>query len=113
MTATTKTHIIDALDEFYGVRCQDKIRGVGGGGLIEEEEDMNEFDEDVVCLFDEDKNDEDLRREEITVSGTKTMEGRTGALKRRKEQQQQRRRQRRRRITTTFCSMAFTTESPP
>ena len=50
MTATTKTHIIDALDEFYGVRCQDKIRGVGGGGgLIEEEEDMNEFDEDVVC----------------------------------------------------------------
>ena len=42
MTATTKTHIIDALDEFYGVRCQDKIRGVGGGGLIEEEEDMKQ-----------------------------------------------------------------------
>jgi len=63
MTATTKTHIIDALDEFYGVRCQDKIRGVGvGGGLIEEEEDMNEFDEDVVCLFDEDKNEEDFEK---------------------------------------------------
>jgi hypothetical protein len=56
----TKTHIIDALDEFYGVRRrqeeEEEERGEKiGGGLIDEDEDMDEFDEDVVCLFEEEK----------------------------------------------------------
>jgi hypothetical protein len=46
------THVIDALDEFYGVRRERTTTTTDDnqrGGLIEEE-DMNEFDEDVVCL---------------------------------------------------------------
>ena len=48
------THVIDALDEFYGVRRERRTTTATTddnqrGGLIEEE-DMNEFDEDVVCL---------------------------------------------------------------
>lgn len=47
------THVIDALDEFYGVRRERRRTTTTDdnqrGGLIEEE-DMNEFDEDVVCL---------------------------------------------------------------
>ena len=49
---TISTHVIDALDEFYGVRRERRTTTMDDnqrGGLIEEE-DMNEFDEDVVCL---------------------------------------------------------------
>ena len=50
---TISTHVIDALDEFYGVRRERRTTTTDDddqrGGLIEEE-DMNEFDEDVVCL---------------------------------------------------------------
>ena len=52
------THIIDALDEFYGVRRERRTTTMDDdqrGGLIEEE-DMNEFDEDVVCLSFENNN---------------------------------------------------------
>ena len=53
------THVIDALDEFYGVRRERRTTTTTDdnqrGGLIEEE-DMNEFDEDVVCLSFENNN---------------------------------------------------------
>ena len=63
------THIIDALDEFYGVRRErrtttdDDDDQQKRGGLIEEE-DMNEFDEDVVCLSFENNNNNEKKNED-------------------------------------------------
>ena len=63
------THIIDALDEFYGGRRErrtttdDDDDQQKRGGLIEEE-DMNEFDEDVVCLSFENNNNNEKKNED-------------------------------------------------
>ena len=60
------THIIDALDEFYGVRRERRTTTMDDdqrGGLIEEE-DMNEFDEDVVCLSFENNNINEKKKKE-------------------------------------------------
>ena len=60
------THVIDALDEFYGVRRERRTTTMDDnqrGGLIEEE-DMNEFDEDVVCLSFENNNINEKKKKE-------------------------------------------------
>ena len=59
------THIIDALDEFYGVRRERRttMDDDQRGGLIEEE-DMNEFDEDVVCLSFENNTINEKKKKE-------------------------------------------------
>ena len=60
------THIIDALDEFYGVRRERRTTTMDDdqrGGLIEEE-DMNEFDEDVVCLSFENNTINEKKKKE-------------------------------------------------
>jgi len=64
---TISTHVIDALDEFYGVRRERRTTTTDDdqrGGLIEEE-DMNEFDEDVVCLsFENNKTINEKKKKE-------------------------------------------------
>ena len=62
---TISTHIIDALDEFYGVRRERRttMDDDQRGGLIEEE-DMNEFDEDVVCLSFENNTINEKKKKE-------------------------------------------------
>jgi len=60
------THVIDALDEFYGVRRERRRTTTDDnqrGGLIEEE-DMNEFDEDVVCLSFENNTMNEKKKKE-------------------------------------------------
>lgn len=59
------THVIDALDEFYGVRRERRTTMDDNqrGGLIEEE-DMNEFDEDVVCLSFENNTINEKKKKE-------------------------------------------------
>ena len=63
---TISTHVIDALDEFYGVRRERRTTTMDDnqrGGLIEEE-DMNEFDEDVVCLSFENNTINEKKKKE-------------------------------------------------
>ena len=60
------THVIDALDEFYGVRRERRTTTMDDnqrGGLIEEE-DMDEFDEDVVCLSFENNTINEKKKKE-------------------------------------------------
>ena len=62
---TISTHIIDALDEFYGVRRERTIMDDDQRGGLIEEEDMNEFDEDVVCLsFENNTNEKKKKKKE-------------------------------------------------
>jgi len=61
---TISTHIIDALDEFYGVRRERTIMDDDQRGGLIEEEDMNEFDEDVVCLSFENNNNNEKKNED-------------------------------------------------
>ena len=63
---TISTHVIDALDEFYGVRRERRTTTMDDnqrGGLIEEE-DMDEFDEDVVCLSFENNTINEKKKKE-------------------------------------------------